>query len=213
MRIPWVMQGYSESHPDSETFFDLGRSGGSVCHENGGVNETLTYKLLSLKMAILLAFCRPKWVSEVNSLRLWVGDRMRNNRGSGPPNVATYLRCSDLLLCPGHTILGYIARTDARRGPTDKLLLSECTKWLDPPWSRVGLALYYHKRRRYPFHGAFHAIGRDIKADRAGLSAAQIMAAANWSPGSTTFASFSLRPVQQGFSAAVSISGSETFFN
>uniref|UniRef100_A0A914VLM9 Uncharacterized protein n=1 Tax=Plectus sambesii TaxID=2011161 RepID=A0A914VLM9_9BILA len=41
------------------------------------------------------------------------------------------------------------------------------------------------------------------KASRAGLSAAQILSAANWSPGSTTFARFYLKPIQQGFSAAV----------
>uniref|UniRef100_A0A914W9P3 Tyr recombinase domain-containing protein n=1 Tax=Plectus sambesii TaxID=2011161 RepID=A0A914W9P3_9BILA len=182
-----------------------------------GHSETLRDKLLSLKLTMLLALCSPKWLSEVANL--WLScmrtfdDRvvftlpgMNKNRGSRPPHEAIYTQHPETLLCPVHTLSDYIARTSGWRGTTDKLLLSyvgrhqaigpaSVTRWICTMLSMSGVDT------RFTAHSMRSAA--TSKAARAGLSAAQIMAAANWSPGSTTFARFYLKPIRQGFSAAV----------
>uniref|UniRef100_A0A914UKM7 Tyr recombinase domain-containing protein n=1 Tax=Plectus sambesii TaxID=2011161 RepID=A0A914UKM7_9BILA len=192
-----------------------------------GHSETLTDKLLSLKLTMLLALCSPKWVSEVANLRLscmrTFDDRVvftlpgiTKNRGSRLPHEASYSRYPETLLCPVHTLSDYIARTSSWRGATDKLLLSyvgkrqaigsaSVARWICTVLSMSGVDT------RFTAHSTRSAA--TSKASRAGLSAAQILSAANWSPGSTTFARFYLKPIQQGFSAAVLNSESETFFN
>uniref|UniRef100_A0A914XGI4 Integrase n=1 Tax=Plectus sambesii TaxID=2011161 RepID=A0A914XGI4_9BILA len=156
-----------------------------------GHSETLTDKLLSLKLTMLLALCSPKRVSEVANLWLscmrTFGDRvvftlpgMTKNRGSGPPHEAIYSRFPITLLCPVHTLNAYIARTSGWRGMTDKLLLSyvgrhqaigpaSVARWICTMLAMSGVDT------RFTAHSTRSAA--TSKADRAGLSAAQIMVA------------------------------------
>uniref|UniRef100_A0A914X2N9 Uncharacterized protein n=1 Tax=Plectus sambesii TaxID=2011161 RepID=A0A914X2N9_9BILA len=192
-----------------------------------GHSETLTDKLLSLKLTMLLALCSPKQVSEVANLRLSCmrafDDRvvfmlpgMTKNRGRGPPHKASYSRYSEALLCQVHTLSDYIARMSSWQGATDKLLLpyvgkrqairsASVARWICTMLSMSGIDTRFIA---YSMRSAATS-----KATRAGLSAAQIMAAANWSLGSTTFARFYLKLVQQGFLVAVLNSKSGAFFN
>ena len=185
--------------------------------QSWGQNASLTNKLLSFKVTVLLALCSPKRVSELFSLRLscmtvqsdlivFTLPGMTKNRGLGPAHRAEYARFSDPLLCPIDVVQHYLERSQSWRVANDRLLLSYVGKHL--PVSAATVARWICSvltlsgiSGRFTAHSTRSA--STSKAAHAGLAAPQILAAANWSPGSASFARFYHKPIERSFSAVV----------
>jgi integrase len=165
-----------------------------------GPSDKLELKQLTLKTAMLLALCAPKRVSELSRLTMsscqvsadrwkFFIEGMTKNRGMGPAHTACYDRFPDnLLLCPISTLEVYLARV---KPPNNESLLRSLNKpfgsvssttvarWLRTVIAEAGISLEFgaHSTRS----------ASTSAAAAAGMSAPQILAAANWAKSGSTF--------------------------
>jgi integrase len=183
-----------------------------------GSTVDLELRELTLKTAMLLALCSPNRVSELASLRLSCMTRssgsfsfffpeLTKTKKIGPAHKAIYSAFPENeQLCPVVTLSFYLEKTEELRGSSDRLFLSwigkhanvtsaSIARWLRTVLNSSGIS------SEFKAHSTRSAAAS--AASLSGLSAAQIMKAANWAPGSSTFARFYHRTTAVSFTSAV----------
>ncbi|EYC06132.1 hypothetical protein Y032_0078g1208 [Ancylostoma ceylanicum] len=183
-----------------------------------GSNQTLSLKMLSLKLVALLALCSPKRVSEIAALSLtslersegrWTFhiDYRNKNRRSGAPQTAVYERFpDDPRLCPVKTLVAYLEATECIRKGENRLLISYSRPHRAITASTVGRWIKWVLREAgvdtsFTAHSTRSA--STSKAMREGVSLALIMKAASWSEKGNTFQKFYCREVENSFQKSV----------
>jgi integrase len=183
-----------------------------------GLTAHLLLRELTLKTAMLLALCSPNRVSELANLRLscmirssdsvsFFFPELTKTRKDGPAHTAIYSSFpGNDQLCPVTTLFAYISATKDLRGSSDRLFISwigrhsavtssSIARWLRTVLISSGIS------SQFTAHSTRSAAAS--AASLAGLSASQIMKAANWAPGSSTFARFYHRATAPSFTHAV----------
>lgn len=162
--------------------------------------NSLPLKIVTLRTVLLVAICAPKRVSELSDLRL---DKLRKsknkwefrlistkNRGSSAPHTATLEPfMEDKRLCPVFALESYWSLLPHKPNkafvsytkPHNPVTSSTIARWLKEALGRAGI-------RGYTAHSTRAA--STSKAANLGVSAKQIMGAANWSPTGSTFERF-----------------------
>lgn len=172
--------------------------------------KDLSPKSLALRTTLLLALCSPKRANEIASLSL---DKLRKsssrwefrllitkNRKFGAPHTAKFERFKDPKLCPIENLKFYIKSTESLRKGSQLLIsyqkphapVSSATisRWLKEALSEAGLD---------GFTGHSTRSAATSKAALKGLSAAQILEAANWSKNGSTFQTFYNKEISESF--------------
>uniref|UniRef100_A0AC34FUH2 Tyr recombinase domain-containing protein n=1 Tax=Panagrolaimus sp. ES5 TaxID=591445 RepID=A0AC34FUH2_9BILA len=182
--------------------------------------DHLSLKDLTFRSALLLAICSPKRASELAAFTL---DQLRKsdtiwefrllstkNRGYGKPHTATFEAfAADSSLCPITTLKAYLQATDDIRQEEKRIFLSfkrphkpitaaTMARWLKQCLELAGI-------EGYTGHSTRSAA--TSKAVTIGLSANQIMEAANWSKKGSTFQRFYHKDIEGSFQEAVLKSG------
>uniref|UniRef100_A0AC35F1D6 Reverse transcriptase domain-containing protein n=1 Tax=Panagrolaimus sp. PS1159 TaxID=55785 RepID=A0AC35F1D6_9BILA len=172
--------------------------------------KDLSPKSLALRTTLLLALCSPKRANEIASLSL---DKLRKsssrwefrllitkNRKFGAPHTAKFERFKNPKLCPIENLEFYIKSTESLRKGSQLLIsyqkphapVSSATisRWLKEALSEAGLD---------GFTGHSTRSAATSKAVLKGLSAAQILEAANWSKNGSTFQTFYNKEISESF--------------
>lgn len=174
--------------------------------KNWGKSSALSLKELTLKTVMLMALASPNRVSEIASLSLsklcktkntWTFDlgMTKNRTISGEAHTAMYERFpKDVELCPIKTLEKYLTVTDfpdrsdtiflSYTGKHDPVSSTTISRWIKSVLVEFGYDSFgAHSTRAAATSTALHS----------GLSAAQILKAANWAPKGTTFEKFYLK--------------------
>ena len=202
-----VVKGIFREAPPAPKYGDIWDVRSVIASVKGwGPTADLSLKLLTQKTAILLALASPKRVSELASLSLtklqkgrdrWIFHlgMTKNRTMGGDSHSAEYARFrSDPEICPVSTLEVYLDRTDYR-DRSENVLISfvspfgavtppTISRWIKDVLTSAGFEAYGAHSTRAAATSAAH---------RAGLSAPQIMKAANWAPGGSTFERFYLK--------------------
>uniref|UniRef100_A0A914Y0T6 Tyr recombinase domain-containing protein n=1 Tax=Panagrolaimus superbus TaxID=310955 RepID=A0A914Y0T6_9BILA len=176
---------------------------------------SLDAKTLSYRTVLLLALCSPKRANELAALSLDTVRRsvgfwefrllITKNRKFGVPHVARYEKFSDPKLCPLANIEFYLKFTEDFRDNAATLLLSyqkphrpvtssTVSRWLKLALAEAGIE---------GFTGHSTRSAATSKAAVSGLSAAQVIEAANWSKRGSTFQNFYQKNIDSSFQDSV----------
>ena len=195
-----ITKGIFREAPPTPKYSDIWDVGSVIASiKSWGPSISLDIKQLTLKATALLALASPKRVSELASLSLarlqkgrdtWIFHlgMTKNRTMSGDSHSASYARfASDPEVCPISTLECYLGRTKypgrsenilvSFRSPHGQVTPPTVSRWLKEVLAMAGFEAYGAHSTRAAATSAAH---------RAGLSAAQIMLAANWAPGGTT---------------------------
>lgn len=126
------------------------------------------------------------------------------NRGYGAPHAAIYHRFEETSLCPITSLKAYLEATKYK-DRDDKIFLSyirpynsvtssTIARWLKTTLGEAGITGYTGHSTRS---------AATSKAAASGLSAKTILAAANWSPRSSTFQRFYCKDIEESFQETV----------